>query len=515
MLDLSATPAAPYEPIPDQGETQLAIDELVKLAAVSDRIFFSSFFPRTFRQEFPEKVLEMAAAMDDPNYRLVNLRAFRGSSKTTLLRAKTAKRIAYGIGRTILYVGASEPHASRSVQWLRTQIKGNRLFYETFGLRMGRKDNDTEIEIINDKLGCTSWVLGAGITGNIRGINFDDYRPDTIICDDILTDETAATAEQRTKISGLVYGALRNSLAPISEAPDAKLLAGQTPLNREDPFELAKDDPEWLTITFPCWTPETMDLPVHQQISAWPERFPTEELRKQKLAAAARNELSTFIREMEVRLANPETSAFKGFWLLHRPKPARIMQNIIAVDLLPPPTDRAVAKNLHGKDFEAIVVIGREGEDYHILDYAKNRGHEPNWTVDTVLGMHQRWRSLRLVAMPVAYEQTFKWILEQEMKRKGYYITVKLLPRGKQSKFHLITNALSGIASNGHLWISPTMVDLIDDFTNYPNIAHDDLLDAIAVGLTDFVNPYLELGGEEGAGLPPDEPELELLGRAP
>lgn len=494
----------------------LSIDELVKLAAVDSSLFCSTFFPQTFRQISPPAHKLMWEALDDPNIRLLNLRAFRGSAKTTILRAYNAKRIAYGMSRTILYVGASEPHAARSIQWLRTQIKKNTLFAQTFGLRMGRKDNETELEIINEKFGMAIWVLGAGITGNIRGINFDDYRPDFIALDDPITDETAATADQREKTSALIHGALKESLAPRSEEPNAKMALAQTPLHKEDAEEEALNDSEWTTIELACWTPETMDLPADQQISSWPERFPTNELRQEKVFATKRHRLSLFTREKECRLSSSETSIFLTAWIQYRERPAPMMPCIIAVDPVPPPSDAQIAKNLHGKDYEAIVVIGRQGQDYHLLDYQLHRGHEPSWTVETIFGFHQRYRALRIVFRPVAYERTLKYILEQEMQRKRYWMTITTLPGQTMKKYHSIINPLSDLASNKHFFCGSNMSEFVDQFTNYPNVAHDDLLDALGVGLQDFVNPYLELAeGDDYVVIDGEVPELELMGKAP
>lgn len=493
----------------------VSIDELVQLAAHDSWLFCSTFFPRAFRQPPASKHREIWAALDDPNVRLLLLRCFRGSAKTTLLRAYTAKRIAYGMSRTILYVGASEPHATRSVRWLSRAIKYNTAFATTFGLRIGSKDNETEIEVINEKLEQVSWVLGVGITGNIRGINFDDYRPDFIPLDDPITDETAATKDQREKTSALIHGALKEGLAPRTEEPNAKMVMAQTPLHREDAGEEALTDPEWSRVIFPCWTDATLEMPIEQQESSWPERFPSEELREEKRMAAVRHRLSIFTREKECRLSSPETSAFNAGWLNYRERPAAVMPSIIAVDPVPPPSDTQIAKNLHGKDYEAIVVIGRQGNDYHVLDYALRRGHEPNWTLDTIFGFHQRFRSLRVVFRPIAYERTLKYMLEQEMNRRRYWMTVTTLDKQGMKKFHSIMSPLSDIASNGHFWIGPSMVELIDQFTNYPNVAHDDLLDAIGIGLQDFVNPYLELTDGDYSILDVDAPELELMGRAP
>ena len=173
--------------------------EIVRLGAVDGPLFSKVFFPKVVRQPTPDFHRSMWEGLDHPRHRLLNYVVHRDGAKTTLCRLFTAKRIAYNVSRTILYVGASEAHAARSIQWLRRAVEFNKLYAGTFGLRPGRKWQETEIEIFHGVDEQPIWALGVGITGNIRGINFDDYRPDLIVLDNILTDENAATLEQRRK----------------------------------------------------------------------------------------------------------------------------------------------------------------------------------------------------------------------------------------------------------------------------------------------------------------------------
>ena len=226
---------------------QLTPEEMIHLCAVDNDFFCHTFFPEAFRSSSPPYAARLDRALNDPKIRLLNARVFRGGAKTTLLRAFAAKRIAFGTSRTILYIGASEGHATRSVQWLRGKIEpklgGDGVyratpFAHTFGLKPGKKWQEHEIEIVQSvpkRDGTTEernfWVMGVGITGSIRGINFDDYRPDLIILDDVITDESASTAPQRDKLADLIMGAIKNSLAPATEEPNAKLVMLQTPLD--------------------------------------------------------------------------------------------------------------------------------------------------------------------------------------------------------------------------------------------------------------------------------------------
>jgi phage terminase large subunit-like protein len=477
-------------------QTTIDRDELVKLCAVDSELYARTFFSNAFRKPSPSFARDIWAPLEDPTIRLVNLICFRGSSKTTRLRTFASKRIAYGISRTVLYIGASERDAIRSIQWLRTQVERNRLWSETFGLTPGRKWEETQLEIIHKVFGHTVWCLAAGITGSLRGINFDDYRPDLIIVDDPQTDEMAATLEQREKVTDLLLGAVKNSLAPVSDEPNAKLAMAITPQHPEDISQLAMRDSQWTSRVFPCWTKSTIDLPTEEQISSWEEQFPSEALRLDKQAALARNRLSIFSREMECRLISSEMAQFRPTWLQIRetansgPKGCFA---VLGIDPVPPPSDRQMAKGLQGKDWEAQYVWGRHRGEYHLLDFARNRGHEPSWSVATALGLARKWRVARIVVDSVAYQRTLKWFLEQEMKRRGVYFSVVPLD-DKMAKFARITNVFSGLATAGLLWIGPEHTIFAEQFAAYgPTYSgNDDDIDASAIALQDLSSPFLE-----------------------
>lgn len=493
----------------------LTKEELVDLCAVDSDLFCHTFFPKAFRDESPSFDPAIWDALESPARRFINLRVFRGGAKTTKLRAYTAKRIAYGVSRTILYIGASESHATRSVQWLRSQIEprmgGDGIFRatsfaQTFGLKPGKKWQEHEIEIVQSvpKADGTTeervfWVLGVGITGTIRGINFDDYRPDLIILDDVITDENASTEPQRDKITGLIMGALKLSLAPATEEPNAKLVMLQTPLDSNDASAKAEQSPEWHTENFGCWTKDTADLPTELQLSSWELRYPTATLRKDKEMATIDNRYSIFAREMECKLVAAETLSFLPNWVRRYKELPKIGAVVLSIDPVPPPSEVQLAKGLKGKDFEAICAIGRGKEGYYLLDYSVSRGHDPEWTAARFFEYKLRYRPQCCVLSLVSAERYLKWFLEKEMQRRRSYLPIKEAPIGGKSKFSRILGALSGTASQGKLWCRETHSEFILQFESYGigYKGYDDLLEAVANGVAELTNPFLELGSGE------------------
>lgn len=471
--------------------------ELVRLSALNNELYARSFFPKTYRQPSPAFDKEIWDALENPSARFVNILAFRGAAKTTRARTFTSKRIAYGLSRTILYIGSSEDAALRSIRWLKRAVERNKEWAGTFGLRRGDKWADNEIEIIHEKLDHPIWILGVGITStNIRGINFDDYRPDLIVLDDTIQDENSFTQDQRTKLEDLVLTAIKNSLISAVEEPNAKMVMLNTPQHRNDFTQRAKQDPQFLTIEIPCWTRETWDKPVLEQESAWPALYPTETLRADKLAALQRNKLSSFTKEMEVRLTSDEDRAFRPEWLrISNIKPEAPFC-VYGIDPVPPPSDRAIAKGLVGNDYEAHYIWGRENGKYYLMEGRRNRGHDPGWTLATFFALAHTYRIARVVVEAVAYQKVLAWLLQEEMKRRRQYYPI--IPYvDKRSKSTRIIGTLSGIASAGLLHIGPEDTVFARQFLDYSETYsdHDDDLDASAMALSDLINPALERGG--------------------
>ena len=481
--------------------------ELVQLCAVDPFLFCKTFFPRTFRQDFAPFHRQMWEFVERPGKRLRMLQVFRGGAKTSFLRALAAKRIAYGISRTILYIGKSEGHAVRSASWLRSQVEFNSAFANTFSLRKGARWSGGEAQIFHGVENHPVWVVAMGITGSVRGLNLDDFRPDLIVLDDIFDEENSATLEQREKVEELVYGALMESLAPESEIPDALMIGLQTPMQREDYSIKAMNDPQWDFMRIGCWTSETEDLPLDNQESAWPARWSSRVLREEKRAALQRNKISLWMREKECKIVSRETSSFKPEWLSRFTEVPTGITHVLSIDPVPPPSAVQVAKNLHNKDYEAISVIGVYGGKYYLREVSINRGHDPGWTVNECFRLSEKYKPRKWIVESLAYQRTLSWLLREAMKAKRKYFLVSEFT-DQRSKHQRIEDALTGPASNGALLIPPDaapegmqysegMRHFVQQFSEYPQVGHDDALDSVAIALSELQERYDDNDGTD------------------
>lgn len=491
-------------------QEQLTPQEILLLSAEDSDFYSRYFFPKTIRQASPEFHGEMWEAWEDPDARYLDMMVFRGGAKTTLARVMISKRISLSISRTILIVSETQDHAKRSVRWLKRQVMYNKQWADFFRLRLGEKKTDEWLELYHgvDELPIT--ILAVGITGQTRGVNIDDFRPDLIVVDDPCNEENTATPEARKKTADLFFGALQKSLAPPTECPDAKMVLLQTPLNGQDLIMTCQRDPQWKSLVFSCFN--------NAGESRWPARFTTEFLKEEKKAHIARNQLSLWLREMECTIVSEATAAFKLDWLRYYDDGLlpEGMVTYLFIDPVPPPSERQIAMGLKGKDFEVLAVVGRYRGKYYLCEYRMNRGHEPDWTVAQFWELVDKWRPRLFDAEAVNYQRTLKWLLTQSMQTRGRYIQCAAeRSQDRRKKTYRIVDSLSPVTSAGQLYVDANRhQDFIEQYAAYPDVDHDDVIEAVSEALKLAVEDASFLEGEFEE-LDDDMYALPVRGNAP
>jgi hypothetical protein len=443
--------------------------EAIRLGATSLTRYGRIFFPKAFRQISPLFHDEIGQALNNRDYRNVAIEVFRDGAKTTLLRAYTSQRIAYGISRTILFVSASQGHSILSLRWIKRQVEHNRRWAETFQLRKGSKWTDDHVEIMHGIEEEPITLLALGVTGQLRGYNIDDRRPDLIICDDTSTDEAAGSADQRSKQTNLVFGALFNSLAPATEAPDAKAIILDTPKSKFDLIESCEKDPSWKFFRFGVFDEAGQ--------SRWEARYPTAELMAAKEAAARVGRMAIWMREKECKVISEELASFRHsnlqFW---DTLPERATY-VIAID--PAISDSKTA------DDNVVAVLAFHKDNVYIVDYKAATGQDPEMVLATVIEYLRKWKPLGIVVESIAYQRVLAWYIEKGMREQRLFVPVYQV-KDVRRKSDRIVQALGETSGYQRLWCRPQQTKFIEQFVEYSPMAdmHDDVLDAVAMGIT-------------------------------
>jgi len=477
-----------------EGLVPLSAKEAVMLGAKSLDAYGKLWFPRAYRQGTPPFHTDIGRILYSPS-RLNAFEVFRGGAKTTLLRVFTSQRIAYAISRTIMYVSVSQSHSVFSVRWLKRQIEYNAAWAQTFQLRKGSKWTDEIIEIYHGVDETPITILAMGITGQIRGFNLDDYRPDLIIADDILSEENTATAEQRNKIADLFFGALMNSLAPESDCPNAKLVLLQTPLNKDDVVETCLRDISWHGVRYSVF--------YEQGNSRWEVRLPTAQLKVDKEAAVRMGRYAIWMREMECAIVHSEQKPFQVSNVQFIDVLPDKIRCLIAID--PASSDSATA------DDNVVMTVGAHGGNIYVLEYHADKGEMPDATAAHFFQQILKWRPFKAAVEAISFQRVLAWFLEKEMEKRRIFIPIDRV-QDRRKKVDRILQALGGVVAYKQLYIYPGMEKLLQQLQDFdPRVDQkDDVIDCLAIGIM-ALRPYLrdEAFTVDGEARELDEDEYE------
>lgn len=462
---------------------QVDVEELVELCALNPQLFCTTFFPKTFRQDFPVFDQDVWRLLESHKYQFVALKMFRGSAKTTRLRTFTLKRAVYGISRTCIFVSVSQRHSIQSVRWIKKQVEENELLRSVYGVEPGSKWTDEWIEIYSRALQQSCAIVALGITGQTRGLNIDDYRPDLIVVDDPCDEENTASDEQRERTEERFFSALAQSLAPRTECPEAMMVLSQTPFIDGDLVSQCEKDPTWANRSYGCFLPNGE--------SSWPSRFPTETLLAEKQAHVARGQVMLWMREKEVTIIADELMDFKPSWarFWDNLDPQAQLVTFIGIDPVPPPSGRQIAEMFSKKDFEVLAVVGLYRGMFFVLEIQRNRGHQPDWTENTFINLVQKWKPTSCRVEANNYQRTLQYLLERKMRETRVFVPINPVTEMRKKR-HRIVQTLAQVASQGAFYMHATQVELISQFSRYPLVDHDDDLDAVAMAVEEGLEYY-------------------------
>lgn len=463
------------------------VQEILDLG-MQDLIFFGqTFFPKTFKQASPDFHHDIAYEINGPDNALVLV--FRGGAKTTITRVGCAKKVSYGESNVTLVVGKGQDHAIKTILWIKNQIENNKLWTSTFGLSKAinedtgrpKKWTDEWITIYNAVLGKEVHFIAYGITGQIRGMNIDDYRPDFIICDDILDDENCATEEQREKIKDRFWGALMKSLARKEENPMSKCLMLQTPIDQSDLAADIMKLESWKKHKFSCYREDGS--------SQWEAMFSKEELDKEKEDFIRMNKLSVWMREMEVTPVSGEMKFFRPEWLevYEGDIPAGAMY-IISVDPTPPPKGNKPI-NPEKLDDAVVMVSAFFNKAFHVVEYYTAKSPQSMELVSKIFEFYNRYKPTFVGVETHLFQRTVKENLERQMHREGVFFVIHPV-EDKRKKEIRIKDTLQGLGSQGYIRARSNHLKLHSQWKDYPQVKHDDLLDALSIA-TMLINPAL------------------------
>jgi len=193
-------------------------------------------------------------------HKLVSIAAPRYHAKSTAItHAYTLASLLFRESSYCVIVSDTESQAIEFLQELKKELTTNDELIELFDIAGLSKDSETDIivDFKTKKAGKVEQfrVRAKGVGQRIRGIKWNQKRPNLILIDDIENEENAATKEQRDKLKRWING----TLIPIM-AKRGKLRAVGTIIHTDS----------WLNGTMPD---EKSPLTVLEPLKTWSRRL--------------------------------------------------------------------------------------------------------------------------------------------------------------------------------------------------------------------------------------------------
>lgn len=460
---------------------ELPRSEVLKLAAVDDLFYCRQFFPKTFRQKSPEYHRDFWYHFNNNERDFFAAEIFRGGAKTTLTRAGLSKKIGFGLTRNTLSIAINETMASHTVRWIKRQVETQSYWATIFDIRKGTTWRDDWIELINVPFDMRINVVAKGMTSGIRGLNLDDWRPDFIICDDISNEETTGTPEQLEKQADLFFGTIVPAMAPKSEAPNRKLVLLQTGLHKDDIINQAHKDSRFFTVKYPKLV---YDAVTGEPRSAWPERYPLEEVLAEREAYIRKKQYHIWLREFGCKIISKETAAFDPSWLRYWTSLPTDLIYYVGLD----PASDSKKKQAHRTAICVIGVSARTG-DIYIVEYLAEQSKNPEEMWAWLVRVKRQYRPRIIAVETVAFQRILAWYFRQKMQAENFYFTIREYD-DRRRKPDRIRQAYTDFASNGKLWVNENHTEFVQGFTDFKDDVDWDLGDAGAMAIG-AANPWL------------------------
>ena len=232
----------------------------------------------------------------DPEHPRVLDLVFRGSAKSTIAEEAILLRAGLREYKNGLIVGETETRAIERLTAIRNEVESNELLLEVFGDLRGPINSENQIVLSN---GVRIMAMGRGQA--IRGVKYDDMRPDFVFCDDLEDNKSVENKEMRARTARWFY----SELLPACDANPMIRIAA-TPLDPEALAVRIAGDPEWTVHTYPI---ESINENGERE-AAWPDRYPLEWIDKRRKEMMRVGLLRNFNMEYMVTVVANEDRSF-------------------------------------------------------------------------------------------------------------------------------------------------------------------------------------------------------------
>lgn len=365
----------------------------------------------------------------------------------------------FGHKKDVTIISASEGLAIEHLRFIKRELEGNPKILTFFGDLRSEKWSESHIILTS---GVNIRARGAG--GQIRG-----FRPDCIVLDDIETDETVESEEQRKKLKGWLFRACLNTLLPEGQM----VIIGTVIHPLAVLCDLLTVDNGWVKRRYRAYK----DHRQEKGNELWADLWSHEKLQERKAEIGSTAFASEFLNDP----MSDETAPIKDHQIRYYKEKPDQYSCVVAVD-------PAYSEDKHADYKVAVVVAIDQNMNRYLMQYI--RTHAPTGEfIDAVLNLYQMYKPCCTgLGIPSGgtEKEFYKSFLEKASSRKIYapftelknvfYTTTGEAKRNKKSR---IIASLQPLFEAGKYYIAPEHLEARDELLTIGVSRWDDVVDAM------------------------------------
>lgn len=239
------------------------------LVSKSHRAFFATYFPHYVTYPCADIHQALFDITEDPNNKFAVILTFRGSGKSTIVSLSYALWAILGCQHRhlVVLVAKTQEQAKKLLDAIKRELETNKLLQNDFGKIHEESTpwNSTALTF-NDQ---NAQITAISIDQAMRGMRFQNFRPDLIILDDIEDSASVRTLASRDRLQEW----LEKDLLPAGDIGTRTLLVG----NNLHPDSLPNRIID--RVQSGQFDAKIIKCPLvdDQGVCAWPGKFPTKQ----------------------------------------------------------------------------------------------------------------------------------------------------------------------------------------------------------------------------------------------
>jgi predicted phage terminase large subunit-like protein len=444
------------------------------------------------------------------NSPLVAVAAPRGHGKSTAVsHAYVLASVLFRDRKFVLLVSDTETQSVNFLNDIKQDLKDNEDIVDLFQIKGFKKETESDI-IVEFQDGACFRIMCRGAEQRVRGLKWNQARPDLIVCDDVESDEQVSSKERREKLQRWFNGAL----LPCRAKHGIVRIVGtvmhlDSLLNRllpEDSAKLSVVDPlkTWSREKKPIW--KAIRYRAHNEDFSqllWEEQYDKEffihkrkDLTDQGIPEVYAQEYLNYpIDESTSYFRRDDFQEISRFELDKIKSGEKLLNFYVGTDLAVSTKDRS--------DYSVFIIVGADDRGVlYVLDVRRSR-QDSLEIIDEFFSIQRRYSPHWFAMEKGSITSSLGPILKSEMNSRGTYFNLETSvankdkatrARGIQARLRAGSVKFNKEAS----WYP----ELEDEFCRFPKARHDDQVDALAwVGLT--------IDSVQHANTPEEENEAE------